>query len=62
MRRIVASGVMAALFMGFSGCGGDADLGIPETPTAPKESLDMTTKIGKMKDAMKAPKPAPPKE
>jgi hypothetical protein len=59
MRRIVASGVVAALLLSFSGCGGDADMGVPENLPAPKPDMDMTIKIGKMSDAMKQAKQQP---
>jgi hypothetical protein len=59
MRRIVASGVVAALLLSFSGCGGDADMGVPENLPAPKENMDMTIKIGKMKESIKKAKQQP---
>ncbi len=56
--RILVSGVVAAIFVGFSGCGGDSDTGIPADAPA-KSNLDMSSKFDKMKDAAKDAKKAP---
>jgi len=59
MRRIVASGAVVALMLGLSGCGGDADSGVPKD--AAKPLVAMTTKLEKMKEAMKATKNGTPR-
>lgn len=59
MRPIVATGVLAALLLGLSGCGGDADEGMPKDVGTVK-SIDInpldTTKM-KTKGATKSATP-----
>ena len=49
MRRIVATGVLAAMLAGLSGCGGDADEGMPKDVTPAKSIAISPTDTAKMK-------------
>jgi hypothetical protein len=49
MRRIVATGLMLALLLGLSACGGDDDEGIPkEMPASGASAVDLTKAKEKM--------------
>jgi len=50
MRRIVATGLMLALLLGLSACGGDDDEGIPKEVPSNTKAIDLT----KSQDQMKA--------
>ncbi len=51
MRRIVATGAVAALLMSISACGGP-DMGMPTDAPLPKK-IDMSDKFDKMKEMAK---------
>ncbi len=52
MKRIVATGAMAALMLSFSACGGGADVGMPADAPPPKQ-IDMSDKFKNMKEMVK---------
>ncbi len=61
MRRIVATGAVAALLVGFAGCGEGVEMGVP-ADAAPPKKIDMSKKFSMTKTQKGKTAKSPPAE